>query len=614
MNTNSINVNKYAISKMFDSESKEIYEIPKYQREYIWAGREWEALFDDLTENEEGHFLGSIICIITTNDTLSPRLEVVDGQQRLTTLSILFAALYKALNDYKNALDEEQRADVLQLKRKLVLKNTDSGIRVVPQIQGNNRDDYLGLLAKVGVISQRPSPRYAGNRKIEKAYKYFTKRINAMLDEKPEPSGKVGVLFDILGKVNTAFLVMIEVQSHADAYTLFESLNNRGTPLTAIDLIKTTLLAKLDANKRDTQGGDSIDDYFKRWIAILNFLGDDYATQERFFRQNYNAFRKALNAPFSTKDRVYPLGTLATRSTMLDIYERIIDKNPNAALDDLYANAELYAEILLNKTEHLADELKESYLGLQRVQGTPAYMFILYLLKYRDALEVHEGDIIDICKLLVKFFIRRSVTDTPPTRDLTRIFMSFIEDIEQNNYCGKEIYSNLYTVLRKKSAPDEIFRQKLYGNIYEENIDATRFILCMLEQRGMTRENEKDLWQKTKSNQYVWSIEHIMPQGHNIPESWVKMIADGNRDRAQEYQDIYVHTLGNLTLTRYNPTLGNKSFAEKRDRKDGKGNYIGYKNGLKLNDDVRDKDKWSVDCIKARTKRMVEEILTMFAL
>ena len=105
-----------------------------------------------------------------------------------------------------------------------------------------------------------------------------------------------------------------------------------------------------------------------------------------------------------------------------------------------------------------------------------------------------------------------------------------------------------------------------------------------------------------------------MPQGHNIPECWVEMIADGDRDRAQEYQDIYVHTLGNLTLTRYNPTLGNKSFAEKRDRKDGKGNFIGYKNGLKLNDDVRDKDKWSVDCIKARTERMVGEILTMFAL
>lgn len=613
MNTSNINVNKYAISRMFDSE-KYIYEIPKYQREYIWSGREWEALFDDLTENEKGHFLGSVICISSTSDTLSPRFEVVDGQQRLTTISILFAALYKALNEYKDALDEDQQADVLQLKRKIVLKNTDSGIRVVPQIQGNNREDYLGLLSKVGILSPRPSPKYAGNRKIEKAYKYFTKRINALLDEKTESSDKIGVLFDILGKVNTAFLVMIEVQSHADAYTLFESLNNRGTPLTAIDLIKTNLLARLDAKAREAHNEDGIDDYFKRWLAILNFLGDDYATQERFFRQNYNAFRKELNAPFSKGDRLYPLGTLATRSNMLDIYEKIINKDPVAALDNLYANAELYAEILLNKSDHLTDEFKESYLGLQRVQGSPAYMFILYLLKYRDTLQLRERDIIDICKLLVNFFIRRSVTDTPPTRDLTRIFMSFIEDIEQENYCGKIIYDSLYNILKKRSAPDDIFRQKLYGNIYEENADATRFILCMLEQRGMTRENEKDLWQKTKSNQYVWSIEHIMPQGYNIPESWVEMIADGDSDKAREYQDAYVHTLGNLTLTRYNPTLGNKSFAEKRDRKDAKGNSIGYKNGLKLNDDVRDKDTWSVDCIKARTKRMVEEIMTMFAL
>ena len=259
MNISNINVNKYSISRMFDAE-KYVYEIPKYQREYIWAGREWEALFDDITENEGVHFLGSVICISSTSDPLSPRFEIVDGQQRLTTISILFAALYKALNEYKNALDEDQQADVLQLKRKLVLKNADSSLRLVPQIQGNNREDYLGLLAKVGVLSPRPSPRYAGNRKIEKAYKYFTKRINAMLDDKPEASDKIGVLFDILGKVNTAFLVMIQVQSHSDAYTLFESLNNRGTPLTAIDLIKTNLLARLDAKAREAHNEDGIDD------------------------------------------------------------------------------------------------------------------------------------------------------------------------------------------------------------------------------------------------------------------------------------------------------------------------------------------------------------------
>lgn len=110
---------------------------------------------------------------------------------------------------------------------------------------------------------------------------------------------------------------MIEVSNHADAYTLFESLNNRGTPLTSVDLIKNLLLARLDVN-----GDGDIDYYSSRWTEILSDLGDEYSDQERFFRQNYNAFRKTLNAPFLKGDRQYPLGTIATRSTMLDIYER----------------------------------------------------------------------------------------------------------------------------------------------------------------------------------------------------------------------------------------------------------------------------------------------------
>ena len=104
-------------------------------------------------------------------------------------------------------------------------------------------------------------------------------------------------MFRILDKVNSAILVMIEVSNHADAYTLFESLNNRGTPLTSVDLIKNLLLARLDVN-----GDGDIDYYFSRWTEILSDLGDEYSDQERFFRQNYNAFRKKLNAPFLKGD------------------------------------------------------------------------------------------------------------------------------------------------------------------------------------------------------------------------------------------------------------------------------------------------------------------------
>ena len=607
MNINNINVNKYPVSQVFDPESKVVFEIPKYQREYTWGTREWEALFDDLVENDDGYFLGSIICINSATDSINaPKFEVVDGQQRLTTLSLFLAALHTALNEHKELLDEDQQSDILQLKRKLVLKKTQSDIRVVPQVQGNNRDDYLGLLAKIGIIPKRPMPNFAGLRRIVKAYNYFLKRINSLLDEN---SDVVICLFKILDKVNSAILVMIEVSNHADAYTLFESLNNRGTPLTAVDLIKNLLLARLDVS-----GEENLDYYFSRWTEILDDLGEEYSDQERFFRQNYNAFRKTLNAPFYKGERLYPLGTIATRSTMLDIYEKIITKNPVGALDELTENASIYAGIILNKVDGFTPQQRDSYLDLQRVQGAPSYLLLLFLIKNQESLQLNSDSIVKVCKLLINFFVRRNLTDIPPTRDLSRMFMAFIEEIEQNGYLGDEIYNNLRNKLIQNSASDELFEEKLRGPVYDDNSGATRFILCMMAKRSMTVENEKDLWRKTGSNQYVWSIEHIFPQGPNIPDEWVDMIAGGDREKAKEYQSLYVHTFGNLTITGYNSTLSNKAFAEKKERKNSDGQYIGYRNGLNLNDDVCDKDEWTVEIIKARTDRMVKEILSMFAL
>ena len=233
---------------MFDPDSRTVFEIPKYQREYVWGTREWAALYDDLFENGEGYFLGSIICINSTTNTLCPKFEVVDGQQRLTTTSLFLAALYDILNAHKEELDEDQQADLLQLRRKLVLKKTTQDLRVIPQIQGNNLEDYMGLMAKIGIIPQRAMPNFAGLRRIVKGFNYFKKRIEIDADKSGEG---IHMLFRILDKVNAAILVMIEVSNHADAYTLFESLNNRGTPLTSVDLIKNLLLARLDITESE---------------------------------------------------------------------------------------------------------------------------------------------------------------------------------------------------------------------------------------------------------------------------------------------------------------------------------------------------------------------------
>ena len=129
----------------------------------------------------------------------------------------------------------------------------------------------------------------------------------------------------------------------------------------------------------------------------------------------------------------------------------------------------------------------------------------------------------------------------------------------------------------------------------------------------MTRETWVDLW-KMDGKQYVWTIEHIFPQGENIPKAWVNMIADGDRDLAIEYQRSHVHKLGNLTITGFNSSLGNKSFEEKRDRADRKGRAVGFKNGLKLNEDLANAETWSVKQINARTKKLVDKAIKCFSL
>jgi hypothetical protein len=129
----------------------------------------------------------------------------------------------------------------------------------------------------------------------------------------------------------------------------------------------------------------------------------------------------------------------------------------------------------------------------------------------------------------------------------------------------------------------------------------------------MTKETWVDLW-KFENKQFVWTIEHIFPQGENIPASWVTMIADGDAAKAKAIQVSHVHKLGNLTISGFNSALGNKSFEDKRDRTDRQGRAVGYKNGLKLNADLAVAQTWSVPLIEARTVKLVDQVMSQFAM
>jgi len=215
---------------------------------------------------------------------------------------------------------------------------------------------------------------------------------------------------------------------------------------------------------------------------------------------------------------------------------------------------------------------------------------------------------------LVRYFVRRSLTDIPPTRDLARLFIEVIDMLSKKPQGDVDKIVRQVLLKADRFASDDVFKRKLSGNIYDENVDATRFVLCRIEEENQTREKLTDLWERDDKGDFIWTVEHIFPQGPNIPEVWVKMIATGDEAKAKEYRERHVHKLGNLTITGYNSKLGNKSFTEKRDRKDNKGRYVGYKNGLFLNQTLKDKIAWTVDDIEERTKTLVKLALGLFRL
>ncbi len=600
------------VANILSTDMLKIYDIPRYQREYTWNQRDWANLYDDITQNDAGYFLGSFIVVNGTVDSKRDTIhyEVIDGQQRLTTLSLFLAAVYARIMEHKDSIDDDMMLDDIRpLRNRLILKSDKSKTRVIPQVQNHNLEDYRWILKEhIGLDAVMQKPKFLGLRKMSKAFNYFYDRLGEDVE------GRNGIecvrcLLDICRLVCSAVVVQITVDSHADAYTLFASLNNRGVPLSAVDLIKNMLLGKV-AGVDD----ERLDYYFERWQEVLHNLGDDYKTQERFFRQNYDAFRREVNKPFiGESGSQLPLGSVATRSNLLKIYEKRMESDDGAlkVLDELTENSALYSKIIGLDQESPDSELSHQLLELSRAQGVASYLMLLFLFKKQDQLELKDETLALLVKLLVCFFVRRSLTDTPPTRDLERLFISICESLESEGLKGIAAAEYIKKRLVDVSASDASFKERLEGPIYDVNPDMTRYILTVIASPSVTKEM-KPLWERYASGNYVWTIEHIFPQGKNIPDEWVKMVADGDMSKAIEVQEKQVHTLGNLTITGYNSKLSNMPFVTKRDRKDVNGANVGYRNGLNLNDELVNTDTWTSEQIQERTDKLVGLTLKAF--
>lgn len=582
-------VNEYPMSAIFATEQKIKYVIPVFQRAYQWRKKQWEALFNDISENDKNYFLGTIICINQGVDALDiTPLEVIDGQQRLATISLLYAAIYNRFLQEKRTEDEIFTSEKVLLKNRLIQKNMKDHLKIELSYQKYNIEDYKAILNELKLYAELSfkKPLNLGNRRLYKTFQYFKDRLSDFsFDE----------IMKFLDLVNSAVVVKIEVESHSDAFILFESVNNRGIPLTAMDIIKNKLLAKLEKK--------SVEEANNAWNLLIDNLVD-FSIQERFLRQYYNAFKY--------KDEVYVQGIpRATRSTLIDIYDGLIKTDVKYVFNELIEKSKTYNKLVVPKDEGEFSEYYHDLIDLQHIGGAPSYTLLLYLFSEHKA---SIRQIKSIIEFLVKYFVRRNLTDFPSTRALDQIFIDLIKECEENKgeLDPDIVITSLTHPTRFKSLKD--FENFLKGDIYKLNSPVTRFILIKIEEKERTRETFVDFWKRNKNKNYIWTIEHIFPKGKNIPKEWVEMIAEGEEKRAKKLQELYVHKLGNLTLTGYNPNLSNFNFQKKRDRKDKDNKNVGYRNGLYLNDQLHKKDSWTVADIKKRTPFLIQKAIDLFSI
>lgn len=567
-----------------------IYTIPIYQREYSWKQEHCEALLNDIQENDPNYFIGSIIWVENTN-------EVIDGQQRLTSLNLLLVAIYNRMCAFVD--DEDINVKKSSLKRMIV---SDKKTRLVPQKQGKNKEDFEYLLNSEIIKVPAAKPSNYGNRRISKNYNCFKEYVDKL------DVNKTIQLFD---KICGLTFISASVDDAQTAFILFETMNNRGMALSAIDLIKNSYLSRTDD-----------EDSISNWESLIEILGNE-SNQEQFLRNNYNAFRSEYNGltlPLSNNPK-YGIANKATRSNVIKIYSYLVDRKD--FMEFLTLNAK-YNSLLTGEEKvqiDVSDGLKNIFKNFRNANATAAFMLLLYFMRNQIIFGYDDSQMLDLFELTLKFFIRRNLTNNPSTGALPQIMMNIIERINQlNKKEFVDVRKILMDVYQNKTSSNDAVNEILYGDIYDTNRDMARYLLCSLCK--FEDNNEKkfiDLWEK-KDDKYIWTIEHILPEGNkdatNTPKEWVEMIKKGD-EKYKDYSNEqvyalvkdYRHKLGNLTMTGYNSSLGNKKFSDKKDRYDSKNEKIGYNNGLSLNDNVYNQSEWYISNIVERTKDLANKII-----
>ncbi|MDU9774930.1 DUF262 domain-containing protein [Helicobacter pylori] len=530
--------------------------IPIYQRVYSWEKEHCKQLWDDIiktggNDQIEGHFIGSIVFvhdgIYTTNYN---EILIIDGQQRLTTITLLFIALRDHLNDEDELLEKFSRQ---KIRNRYLINSDEKGDKKFKLILSEpDRDTLLSLIDKDKIKPSEPSL------KIMENFKLFEEWIRKNTD-------KLETIFKGLDKL---MVVEISLERGKDnPQLIFESMNSTGKDLTQTDLIRNYILMGLEPEKQKVF-------YKKYWRAM-----------EEDFKQNETLFNQFVRHYLTIKTREIP--------NINKVYEAFKDYRQKKGIEiedllkDLQKYCGFFCRIVFKK--EVDKELNKALSFLVDLERDVIYPLLLELYSdYSDGV-LSKQDFILIIYLIESYICRRAVCGLG-TNSLNKVFPSFTKHIQKDEYF-KSLKVHFVYLTEKQRFPNNDEFKKLFITIDFYHFQKREYFFERLE----------NFERKERVYTHEYTTEHIMPQTLN--EEW-------ERDLGENFQaihDKYLHTIGNLTLTGYNEKYSNNSFQEKRDMEKG------FKQSpLKLNQSLKDLESFGEKEIEKRANDLADWALKIW--
>jgi len=524
----------------FIGNGKKTFNIPVYQRNYDWKEEQCRKLFEDIqnivkSDYEIEHFLGTVVFVSSKSEMNFNEYVLIDGQQRITSIMLLLKVLHEKVTDEN---DKEEIWEEYLINKRAPEENLR--IRLKP-VESDGMP-YKKLIEEndISLTSN-----------VCKNYRLFEKLIQ-------ESNYSAEEIYKALGKIELVYIQLEKGKKSENPQMIFESLNSTGLSLTQGDLIRNYLLMNHEYEKQKML-------YKNFWLEIEKRITNEKISD---FVRDYLTMK---NGSISNKDKVY------------DDFKKYIKQNnenmdEEGILEELKTYSEYYSWFLNGNSPN--NKINEKLSEFRYLRNTTVYPLILSVFEdtysYKN---INENELLDILNLLISYIFRRSVCGYT-TNSLNKVFASIVVLLK-----SKDIYKQIEKGLMNKSFPgDEEFRAEFIKcNFYKKGTEFCKYTLKLLE--AFENKEQTDMENIT--------IEHIMPQTLN--SEW--RIELGSK--FEQIHSEYINTIGNLTLTGYNPELSNKNFELKK-------RYYEESN-IKMSREIANYDKWKDTEIKDRAEQLFEK-------